>query len=461
MRRSWRTWTVIPAWISAAARDWAELLRDDIASHARDRAGRVDERQPSPLPVALVQRLEALAGTAEQLCEEMDFGFLYDPERQLFVLGYRVAEGQLDDSYYDLLASEARLTSLVAIAKRDVNSSHWFHLGRQMTRAARDTVLLSWSGSMFEYLMPSLVSFTPRYSLVDQTCRGVVRRQISYGRERGVPWGISESAFNQRDLEFTYQYSAFGVPGLGLKRGLAEDLVIAPYATALAAMYLPQAAARNFAHLVRAGALGRYGLYEALDYTAERLAEGQPVAIVRCYMAHHQGMSLVALDNVIHDGVMRHRFHGIPRVQATDLLLQERNPRGADTRGPRVIKVHTAAQVMVLAPVRRALPDLGGALHPVAVQWPLCGDGHGRGRRLQHLGGAGGDPLAGRQDAGRPRQLPLSAGPDERAGVVRRLSAHPGGPGPLRGRLSGGPGTHHPHRWGHRQQVGDPGFSGE
>ncbi|HSO79634.1 MAG TPA: glucoamylase family protein, partial [Chromatiaceae bacterium] len=203
------------------------------------------------------------------------------------------------------------------------------------------------------YLMPSLVSFTPRYSLVDQTCRGVVRRQIGYGRERGVPWGISESAFNQRDQEFTYQYSAFGVPGLGLKRGLAEDLVIAPYANALAAMYLPHAAARNFTHLARAGALGRYGFYEALDYTPERLAEGQTVAIVRCYMAHHQGMSLVALDNVIHDGVMRHRFHGIPRIQATDLLLQERNPRGADTRGPRVIKVHTAAQVLVLAPMRR------------------------------------------------------------------------------------------------------------
>ncbi len=341
--------------LDLAARDWAELLRDDIASHARDRAAGLRETCPTgdTIPLALAQRLEVLAGTAERLCEEMDFGFLYDPERQLFVLGYRVAEGLVDDSYYDLLASEARLTSLVAIAKRDVNSSHWFHLGRQMTRAARDTVLLSWSGSMFEYLMPSLVSFTPRYSLVDQTCRGVVRRQISYGRERGVPWGISESAFNQRDLEFTYQYSAFGVPGLGLKRGLAEDLVIAPYATALAAMYLPQAAARNFAHLVRAGALGRYGLYEALDYTPERLAEGQPVAIVRCYMAHHQGMSLVALDNVIHDGVMRHRFHGIPRIQATDLLLQERNPRGADTRGPRVIKVHTAAQVMVVAPVRR------------------------------------------------------------------------------------------------------------
>ncbi|MGB4334510.1 MAG: glucoamylase family protein [Chromatiaceae bacterium] len=337
--------------LELAARDWAELLRDDIASHARDWQAGLTES--TALPVALVQRLEVLAGTAEQLCEEMDFGFLYDPERQLFVLGYRVAEGQLDDSYYDLLASEARLTSLVAIAKRDVNSSHWFHLGRQMTRAARDTVLLSWSGSMFEYLMPSLVSFTPRYSLVDQTCRGVVRRQIDYGRERGVPWGISESAFNQRDQEFTYQYSAFGVPGLGLKRGLADDLVIAPYATALAAMYLPRAAARNFTHLARAGALGRYGLYEALDYTPERLAEGQALAIVRCYMAHHQGMSLVALDNVLHDGVMRHRFHGIPRVQATDLLLQERNPRGADTRGPRVIKVRTAAQVMVLAPARR------------------------------------------------------------------------------------------------------------
>ena len=153
-----------------------------------------------------------------------------------------------------------------------------------------------------------------------------MKRQIEYGKERGVPWGVSESAFNGRDLYFTYQYSAFGVPGLGMKRGLGEDLVIAPYATALAAMYLPHAAVENFERLEKEGALGRFGFYEALDFTPIRLAEGQRVAIVRCYMAHHQGMSLVAIANVVHDGVMRHRFHRTPLIQAADMLLQERIP---------------------------------------------------------------------------------------------------------------------------------------
>ncbi|MGR9088172.1 MAG: glucoamylase family protein, partial [Gammaproteobacteria bacterium] len=280
---------------------------------------------------ALMKRLESLSEQLYALFHEMDFRFLYDKTRHMFALGYRVTEGALDDSYYDLLASEARLCSFIAIAKRDVPSTHWFHLGRRVTRAAHGTVLLSWSGSMFEYLMPSLVTFTPRYSLLDQTCRLVVKRQIEYGEERGVPWGVSESAFNVRDLFFTYQYSAFGIPGLGMKRGLGEDLVIAPYATALAAMYFPHAAVENFKHLEKEGALGPFGFYEALDYTPIRLAEGQRVAMVRCYMAHHQGMSLVAIADAVHDGRMRHRFHRAPLIQAADLLLQERIPRGADT----------------------------------------------------------------------------------------------------------------------------------
>ncbi|MGZ8214188.1 MAG: GH36-type glycosyl hydrolase domain-containing protein, partial [Methylosarcina sp.] len=280
---------------------------------------------------ALTKRLENMAAQFQTLFSEMDFRFLYDEVRHMFALGYRVTEGALDDSYYDLLASEARLSSLIAIAKRDVPNTHWFHLGRRVTRAAHGTVLLSWSGSMFEYLMPSLVTFTPRYSLLDQTCRLVVKRQIEYGKERGVPWGVSESAFNVRDLFFTYQYSAFGVPGLGMKRGLGEDLVIAPYATALASMYFPHAAVENFERLEKEGALGPFGFYEALDFTPIRLAEGQRVARVRCYMAHHQGMSLVAFANTVHDGKMRHRFHCSPLIQAAELLLQERIPQGAET----------------------------------------------------------------------------------------------------------------------------------
>jgi cyclic beta-1,2-glucan glucanotransferase len=306
----------------------------------------------------LTDRLERMIARLDSLFQEMDFGFLYDSERQLFSLGYAVAEGILDPSYYDMLASEARLSSFVAIAKRDVPSKHWFHLGRRVTRAAHGTVLLSWSGSMFEYLMPSLVTFTPRYSLLDQTCRLVVKRQIEYGKQRGVPWGVSESAFNARDLALTYQYSAFGVPGLGMKRGLGEDLVIAPYATALAAMYLPHAAVENFAHLEQAGALGRFGFYEALDFTPIRLAEGQKVAMVKCYMAHHQGMSLVAFSNVVHDGAIRHRFHNTPMIQSAGLLLQERIPRGADTSSSPFLQALSDVSDTLQPPVRRVLSPM-------------------------------------------------------------------------------------------------------
>jgi cyclic beta-1,2-glucan synthetase len=302
---------------------------------------------------SLMARLEKLTEQCDSLFHNMDFGFLYDRSCHLFSIGYQVNDSNLDASYYDLLASEARLSSFVAIAKRDVHSSHWFRLGRRVTRAANGTVLLSWSGSIFEYLMPSLVTFTPRYSLLDQTCRLVIKRQIEYGKQRGVPWGVSESAFNSRDQHFTYQYSAFGVPGLGLKRGLGEDLVIAPYATALAAMYLPHAAVENFAYLEKEGALGRYGFYEALDYTPVRVAEGQRVAIVRCYMAHHQGMSLVAFANVVHNGAMRHRFHRTPLIQAADLLLQERIPSGADTSIIPLLQEISDVKESVQPPIRR------------------------------------------------------------------------------------------------------------
>ncbi|MFA5982629.1 MAG: glucoamylase family protein [Methylococcaceae bacterium] len=298
-------------------------------------------------------KLKSLAAQFDSLFLDMDFSFLYDTSRHMFSLGYQVSEGKLDPSFYDLLASEARLSSFVAIAKRDVPAEHWFHLGRRVIRAARGTVLLSWSGSMFEYLMPSLVMYTPRYSLLDQTCRLVVKRQIEYGKECGVPWGVSESAFNVRDLQFTYQYSAFGVPGLGMKRGLGEELVIAPYATALAAMYLPHAAVENFADLEKIGALGRYGFYEALDYTPIRLAEGQKFSLVRCYMAHHQGMSLVALSNVVHDGAMRHRFHQSPMIQSADLLLHERIPTGSDTINIPLLEELSDIKEIVQPAVRR------------------------------------------------------------------------------------------------------------
>jgi cyclic beta-1,2-glucan synthetase len=319
---------------------WAEAARRSIESHRRDLAQAGDG--------ALERRLAAIEESARSLAGEMDFGFLLDRERRLLSIGYRVADGQLDPSCYDLLASEARLASFVAIAKGDVASRHWFRLGRAVTPIGPGAALISWSGSMFEYLMPSLVMRAPAGSLLEQTARLVVRRQIAYGAELDVPWGVSESAYNVRDLELTYQYSNFGIPGLGLKRGLGENAVIAPYATALAAMVDPAAAARNFARLAGAGALGRYGFYEALDYTPARLPEGKKVAMVRAFMAHHQGMTVVAIANALLDGRMRARFHAEPIVQATDLLLQERTPRDVAVAHPRAEEVKTAATVREL-----------------------------------------------------------------------------------------------------------------
>ena len=322
---------------------WAEATQRSIESHRRDLAPPENDR------------LETIEEKARALAGEMDFGFLLDRERRLLSIGYRVADGQLDPSCYDLLASEARLASFVAIAKGDVASRHWFRLGRAVTPIGHGAALISWSGSMFEYLMPSLVMRAPAGSLLEQTSRLVVRRQIAYGAELDVPWGVSESAYNVRDLELTYQYSNFGIPGLGLKRGLGENAVIAPYATALAAMVDPGAAARNFVRLTAAGALGRYGFYEALDYTPARLPEGKKVAMVRAFMAHHQGMSVVAIANALLDGRMRARFHAEPIVQATDLLLQERTPRDVAVAHPRAEEVKTAAAVhdLELPAVRR------------------------------------------------------------------------------------------------------------
>ncbi len=299
---------------------------------------------------ALERRITELAATAGKMFDAMKFDFLLDPARQLLSIGYRVTDGSLDPNCYDLLASEARLASFVAIAKGEIPARHWFRLGRAMTPVDRGSALISWSGSMFEYLMPSLVMRAPVGSLLEQTNRLIVRRQMKYGAELGVPWGISESAYNARDLELTYQYSNFGVPGLGLKRGLSESAVIAPYATALAAMVDPEAAAQNFSRLLAAGGLGHFGWYEALDYTPSRVPEGENVAIVRAYMAHHQGMTLVALADALNDGAMRSRFHAEPIIQATELLLQERTPRDVAVARPRAEEVKAEANVREIAP---------------------------------------------------------------------------------------------------------------
>ena len=300
---------------------WIAAVRHAIASHLRDLVASPDDK------AALAERLATLETTARTTALDMRYDFLLDPDRKLLSIGYRVADGALDPSCYDLLASEACLASFVAIAKGDIPARHWFHLGRAVTPIAHGAALISWSGSMFEYLMPSLVMRAPAASLIAQTNRLIVRRQIAYAATRRLPWGVSESAYNTRDLELTYQYSNFGVPGLGLKRGLSENAVVAPYATALATMVNPVAASHNFTRLATAGARGRYGFYEALDYTPSRLPADASVAIVRAFMAHHQGMTIVAIGDTLLDGIMRTRFHAEPIVQATELLLQEGTPR--------------------------------------------------------------------------------------------------------------------------------------
>ena len=312
------------------------------------------------------RRLEALATALLTLADEMSFGFLVDPLRGLLSIGYRSEDSTLDSSCYDLLASEARLASFIGIAKGDLPSRHWQRLGRPVTAIGRGSALVSWSGSMFEYLMPSLVLRAPAESLLEQTSRLVVHRQIAYAARLGVPWGISESAFNGRDLEFTYQYSTFGVPGLGLKRGLGDNLVIAPYATVLAAMVEPRLALENLQRLDALGATGRYGLYESLDYTGTRVPTGNRYAIVRAFMAHHQGMSIVALANVLFAGLLRRRFHAVPEIQATELLLQERTPRDVSVARPRVEELLTPvhpldappAQIQRMYKGREATPEV-------------------------------------------------------------------------------------------------------
>jgi cyclic beta-1,2-glucan synthetase len=272
-----------------------------------------------------VARLDALALRAATYASEMDFKFLFDTRRMLFAIGYQVGASALDPSYYDLLASEARLASFIAIAKNDVPVEHWFKLGRSLTMTAGNTALISWAGSMFEYLMPVLVMKSFPFTLLDQTYSGAVSRQIAYGRERSVPWGVSESAYNARDRQQVYQYRAFGVPDLALKRGLSRDLVVAPYATLLALPVEPHQAMRNLAALESEGALGPFGFRDAVDYT--RPALGSRRALVGAYMAHHIGMGLVALTNAVTRDLWPRRFHTDALVRSAELVLFEQIPR--------------------------------------------------------------------------------------------------------------------------------------
>ncbi len=325
--------------LEPAATPEARTLLDELRRHIAAASDHAHQR------ITVIERVALQAGELAT----MEYDFLYDNARHLLAIGYNVSEHRRDSSYYDLLASEARLCSFVAIAQGQLPQESWFALGRLLTTTGGEPTLVSWSGSMFEYLMPLLVMPTYENTLLDRTCQAAVERQIVYGIQRGVAWGISECGYNTFDAALNYQYRAFGVPGLGLKRGLAEDLVIAPYASALALMIAPEHACMNLQRLAAEGLTGKFGFYEAADYTGSRLPRGQSRVLIRSFMAHHQGMIFLSLAYLILNRPMQRRFESEPMFQATTLLLQERVPKTG------ALQLHTAE----LSVLRPSADDLG------------------------------------------------------------------------------------------------------
>ena len=301
------------------------LLEDDAARAWIDALDRALE-EAAQAHARLDRALVAISARARDWAHGMDFRMLLDPGTRLFFIGYDVGAGRLDPNRYDLLASEARLASFLAIAKGDVRLEHWFQLGRPVTGKGKGLALVSWNGSMFEYLMPRLFQRSPAATLLGQSDRTAVDMQRAYAARLGVPWGISESGYCAQDPEGKYRYHAFGVPGLGVRRGLTRDLVIAPYATLLALQLRPQAALANLRALAGMGMVGRYGYFEAVDYTADRVPVGESYVPVRSYMAHHHGMGLAALGNALCDDMLVKWFHDDPHMRTVDLLLSERIP---------------------------------------------------------------------------------------------------------------------------------------
>jgi cyclic beta-1,2-glucan synthetase len=376
--------------------DFARCLRE-AGDHARER----------------LLALEALAKQCDELAA-MDFAFLFNPARDLFSTGFNVTERRFDTGFYDLLASEARLCSYVAIALGQVPQDHWFSMGRLLVAARGEPILISWSGSMFEYLMPLLVMPNYENTLARPHLPAAVQQQIEYGKLRGVPWGISESGYNRTDVQFNYQYRAFGVPGLGLKRGLAEDLVIAPYATAMALMVSPVAACENLQRLAADGARRRLWFYEAVDYTPSRLPPDETSATIKSFMAHHQGMSLLALVNLLRDCPMQRRFMACPLLKAADLLLQERVPKTAASVFIEDLKLEESRTPSGEGRKRDARfheSHHAGAGGSSAFQRPLSCRHQQRRRRLQSLARTGGHPLARRRHARLLGDVCLSARP--------------------------------------------------
>lgn len=315
---------------------------------------------------ALHDSFKQCAARADTRAFAMDFRPLYDEETSTFFIGHNLESDQLDQHHYDLLASEARLASYFAIAKRDVPIKHWFHLGRPISRAAGELTILSWNGSMFEYLMPALLLPSDAGRLLGQSERAAVIVQQRYGEKLGLPWGISESGFAARNDAQHYQYQAFGVPGLGLKQGLAEDYVVAPYASALALGIAPVAATANLRRLDKLGLRDRYGFFEAADFTPERLPIECSFSPVRSYMAHHQGMISAAIGNALNDDILIKRFCRDPRIRANELLLQERVPREYPLEQPTVTEDITPDLARIATPILHgwaAVDQAGPQLH--------------------------------------------------------------------------------------------------
>ncbi len=275
------------------------------------------------------ETLKRLESQIRSELRRMRFGFLYSRKRKVFHIGFNMESEHLDRNYYDLLASEARLASLIAIARGDVPGDHWIHMSRPLTAASGTMGLLSWSGTMFEYLMPLLVTGNRTGTLLGQSCRTVVRHQINYGEKSGRPWGVSESGYYRFDPDNHYQYKAFGVPGLGYKRGLGDDSVVTPYASLLAISIEPAAVIRNIDKMTAMGMMGRYGFFEAADFTPQRLPAGREFMIVRSYMAHHQAMILLSITNFLCRDIMVDRFFTEPAMKVVKLLLQEQIPVNA------------------------------------------------------------------------------------------------------------------------------------
>lgn len=355
--------------------DWLNSFRTAITN-----AGRRAKEQ-----ILTIERLSAIC---MQLAD-IDYSFLFDKDQHLLTIGYNVEEHRKDSGFYDLLASEARLGTYLGIAMGKIPQDSWFSLGRQLTNMGNAPILLSWSGSMFEYLMPLLVMPTYDNTLLHQSNKAVVQKQIEYGKQRGIPWGISESGYNMLDANLNYQYKAFGVPGTGFKRGLGEDLVIAPYATAMALMVLPNEAYDNMQVLKAEGFEGRYGFYEAIDYTPSRLRRKQEHHIIKSFMAHHQGMSFLSIAYLLLNKPMQQLFENEVHLKSALLLLQEKVPRVATFYSPSVHAGDTSvvsgsdASIRVLKTPHTDVPEVqllsNGRYHVMVTN---AGGGYSRWKNL-------------------------------------------------------------------------------